>query len=73
MFAAQTSKIKQHDDKDKKVCWILFLSVWRDVDVQPFTPLLFIVECCLICRLVHYQSIENKSLKGSKSVIVTLY
>jgi hypothetical protein len=70
MFAAQTSKIKQHDDVDKKVCWVIFVCVWRDIDIQPFKTLLFIVHCYFNCRFVHYQSIENKGLKSIKSVSI---
>jgi hypothetical protein len=46
MFAAQ----KQQDGVDKKVWWIIFLFIWRDIDVLPFIPLLFIAQCYLICR-----------------------
>jgi len=43
MFAAQTSQIKQQDGMDKKVWWIIFLFIWRDIEILPFKPLLFIV------------------------------
>jgi len=43
MFAAQTSQSKQQDGVDKKVWWIIFLFMWRDIDILPFKPLLFIV------------------------------
>ena len=46
MFAAQ----KQQDGMDKKVWWIVFIFIWRDINVLPFKPLLFIVQCYLICR-----------------------
>ena len=70
MFAAQTSQIKQQDGMDKKVWWIIFLFVWRDIDILPFKPLLFIIQCYLICRLMHSEGIVNKGLKGIKSVII---
>lgn len=70
MFAAQTSQIKQQDGVDKKVCWIIFLFIWRDIDILPFKPLLFIVQCYLICRLILSEDIVNKLLKGIKSVII---
>lgn len=72
MFAAQSSQIKQHDGVDKKVWWIIFLCMWRDIDILPFKPLLLIVQYYLICRLIHSQGIVNKGLKVIKSVIIKL-
>jgi len=69
MFAAQTSQIKQQDGVDKKVWWIILLFMWRDIDILPFKPLLFIVQCYLICRLIHSEGFVNKGLKDIKSVI----
>jgi len=73
MFAAQTSQIKQQDGMDKKVWWIIFLFICRDIDILPIKPLLFIVQCYLICRLIQSEGIVNKSLKGIKSVIIKSY
>lgn len=70
MFAAQTSQVKQQDGMDKKVWWIIFLFICRDIDILPFKPLLFIVQCHLICRLIHSEGIVNRSLKGIKSVFI---
>lgn len=33
MFAAQTSQIKQQDSMDKKVWWIIFHFICRDIDI----------------------------------------
>lgn len=49
MFAAQTSQIKQQDGMDKKVWWIIFLFIWRDMDILPFKP--FVIYCSVLFDL----------------------